>query len=469
MLKKNILAVLMLALLSSGAAWAADDMSWLDISGDYRFRADYLKGNIHDYRQADLTGVNPLGFPIASYSVKNDTLFLNRFGLNIKANAMEDVTVKARLLMYKVWGQETSTAVNGQYFADRAFGTNDGTVGHIPSDNTLRVDYAYATISNLFGAPMWFSVGRRPSTGGVPDNLRQNQEKIGTAGIPGIMVNYAFDGMTVGYAPDINALPGAYVKLCYGKGFDSGYVRTSGVTLKDTDFLGLNMAVIDSENLHAELQWQKGWNIFDMPSDGVASFGTTSPTENLGNIDWVGGVVTGKVAGLNLFASAARSQTDPNSSTLNNNGTPWGLLWTSTLAGGSGKDKKTGSAFYLGGRYDIAATKTKIGLEYNQGSKNWIGMIPSDDDIWTSKLGTRGHVTEVYVIQELNRAPISKKGKAWVKLGYQYYKFEYTGSNSWLGESTKISDLNASSPMNQQLLAAVKDAKDIYFTLDVQF
>ena len=70
--------------------------------------------------------------------------------------------------------------------------------------------------------------------------------------------------------------------------------RPRAATLKDTDFLGLNAAVIDTEKLHVELQYQKGWNIFDLPSDGA--FGFTAPTENLGDIDWVGGVVTGKLA-----------------------------------------------------------------------------------------------------------------------------------------------------------------------------
>jgi len=65
----------------------------------------------------------------------------------------------------------------------------------------VRVDYAYATVSNIYGQPLWFSVGRRPSTGGIPSNIRQNNEKMGTAGIPSLMVNYAFDGMTLGYAP----------------------------------------------------------------------------------------------------------------------------------------------------------------------------------------------------------------------------------------------------------------------------
>jgi hypothetical protein len=455
-MKKVFLAVLSMFLLTAGAA-AADDTSWLQIGGDYRFRYDMLKGTVPSYMDTGMiTGT--LG-PQNGYSVKNDALMLNRFGLNLKAEAMEDVTVKARLLMYKVFGHETSTPIQGQYFGDRAMGTNDGTVGHVPSDNALRVDYAYATVSNIFDAPAWFSVGRRPSTGGIPSNVRQNQEKMGTAGIPSIMVDYAFDGMTVGFAPDIEALPGAYAKLCYGKGFDSGFVNTTGTTLKDTDFLGFNVVPYDTDKMHIELQWQKGWNIFDMPSDGVSAFGTTGPSENLGDIDWIGGVITSKLGPLILFLSAAQSKTDPNSNTFFNNTTPWGLLWTGT------KESHTGTAVYLGGRYDIASTKTKIGAEYNHGSQYWIGMVPAADDIWTSKLGTRGSVYELYLIQELNRNPISKKGKAFVRLGYQYYKFDYTGSNFWIGAPTKMSDVAAV----PQILVPIKDAKDLYFTFDVQF
>jgi hypothetical protein len=170
----------------------------------------------------------------------------------------------------------------------------------------------------------------------------------------------------------------------------------------------------------------------------------------------------GKIADFNLFFSAAQSKTDPNDNTFMSNGQT-GLLWTGT------KESKTGTAFYLGGRYDIASTGTKIGLEYNEGSKNWIGMVPAGDDTWTSKLGTRGSVYEVYVIQELPNQPITKKGKAFFKLGYQYYKFDYTGSNFWIGAPVKISDLSASNPMTQQMLAPIEKATDIYLTFDVRF
>ena len=83
-------------------------------------------------------------------------------------------------------------------------------------------------------------------------------------------------------------------------------------------------------------------------------------------------------------------------------------------------------------------------LEYNYGSKNWITFVPAADDMWTTKLGTRGNVYEAYLIQEINLKPISSYlSKAFFRFGYQYYDFEYTGSNNWVGAPVKIADLAA--------------------------
>jgi hypothetical protein len=467
-MKKVILAVLSLLLLTAGMA-AAEESSWLEISGDYRFRFDSLKGDVKEYLQIIGTGSPmPATMPVNAYTAKNNSIMMNRFGLNLKANPMEDVTVKARLLMYKVWGHQSADPALDGFFADRfaAFGVHDGIAGHVPQDSILRADYAYATVSNVFDLPLWVSVGRRPSTEGIPSTYRQNQEKTGTAGIPSLMVNYAFDGFTIGYAPDIEALPGAYAKFCAGRGFDSGFRGGPNDTgIKDTDFYGLNAVPYDTEKLHVELQYQIGNNIFDRPSDGGV-------TTNLGDIDWYGGVVTTKMGNLNLFASAAVSTTDPNDNTtsfdVDGDGTP------DAMAGlgfnfGSPAESHTGNAFYVGARYDMSSTK--IGVEYNQGSKHWIGMVPAEDDIWTSKLGTRGSVYEVYIIQELKRKAVSKRGKAFVRLGYQYYDFKYTGSNNWIGEGAKIDNIDQD-PMNMnayQLMAPLDKAQDIYATFDVQF
>ncbi len=500
-------------------------LSWLEIGGDYRGRLDSLSGKVHDYVQYNPFCVSQsscISFPnspapgltttfLASgqpgFKAENDTLFTNRLGLNLKAKPIEDITVKVRLLMYKVWGHDTMTPVQGNFFADRAFGPFDGITGHVPSGNTLRVDQAYVTWTNIADQPVWFSIGRRPSTKGRPSNLRYNTEWIGTAGIPSLMVDYAFDGATFGVAPDIEFLPGAYAKICYGRGFDSGF-RTPANSIKDTDFLGLNVVPYQTENIHVELQWQKGFNIFTSPSDGFpqridtglmagdppsGSFieVITPVKTNLGDIQWLGGLITGKIdrlgpGTLNLFLSAAMSRTEPNNNLFElpfavitggpapiivNGG--FGLLYDDCdpqTPGGQCKKKRTGSAIYLGGRYDITSTGTKIGAEYNHGSKYWIGMVPAADDIWTSKLGTRGDVYEAYAIQELGwLKPITKKAKAFFRLGYQYYKFDYTGSNNWVGAPKNIDDLNTADPTKTQLLAPLKNAKNIYFSFDVQF
>jgi hypothetical protein len=473
-MKKVLLAVASMLLLTTGMAFAED--GGLQIDGDYRFKFDSLKGTVADYWKfsdaLSVMGGGP-GAVTKGYDVKNDTLMTNRLGLNLKATPLEDLSVKARLVMYKVWGHQTSTPGDGSFFADRAMGPNDGTTSHVPQDSTLRADYAYTTLSNIGDMPLWFSVGRRPSTGGVPTNIKDNREKTGTGGIPAIMVDYAFDGMTVGFAPDIEIMPGMYTKLCYGKGFDSGFQNTTGTTLKDTDFLGLNAALYDTDNLHVEVQYQKGWNIFDAPSDGSDLTGPVS--HNLGDIDWIGAVVMGKVAGFNLFISAAQSKSDPNDQlfTIDSDGDGIpdmgvaGLLYDAAALGGV-KESHTGTAVYLGGRYDIASTGTKIGAEYNQGSKYWVGMVPAGDDIWTSKLGTRGSVYEVYIIQELQNKALTKKGQAFFKLGYQSYKFDYTGSNNWVGAPKKISEL-PNSPANGQMLVPIEKATDLYLTFDVRF
>jgi len=438
-----------------------DDKSlgrWLTIGGDYRFRIDSLKGDVAPH--TPFTGVPPtfFGAPTNGYTTRNDALMTNRFGLNLKAKATQDVTVTTRLLMYKTSGNQTADATNAGFFADRS-SVLDGSIGHVPSDNTLRVDQVYATWNNIAGQPIWFSVGRRPSTGGSPTHLRQNGERPGSAGVPGLVVDYAFDGMTLGWAPDIDALPGAFAKVCYGRGFEAGFDSRNSV--HDTDMLGVQIVPIDTDPLRIDLQWNRGFNIFDNPN---------SVQTNLGDMDWyeLGVLSTLKRIGsgdLTLFASAGMSVTHPNGNVAP--GSPFGLLTGDFNTGPGAADDKTGYGVYAGARYDFTPTATKLGVEYNYGSKNWMPFDPAADDMWTSKLGTRGNVYEAYVIQELKLQPISSYlSKVFFRLGYQYYDFQYTNSNNWVGAPTKISDLTAA---NMQYLAPLKKAQDIYATFEVKF
>lgn len=473
--------------------------SWLTIGGDYRFRIDSLKGKVHDYMQYNATAnYGPVPSPygnmyfrstsVSGYTAKNDSIMFNRFRLKLNARVTENIELRSRLVMYKTWGHETTNPVTGSFFADRT-SVFDGSIGHVPQDNTLRVDYAYATWTNIFDTPIWFSIGRRASVEGIPTTVRQNTAKIGTAGVAGLLIDYSFDGLTLGVAPYIEQLPGFYAKVCYGRGYDSGF-RTdqAGYSYtEDTDFVGIFVDPIYTDNLNIELNYVRGMNIFSGFPDSMTST-TSSTSTNLGDIDLYGANLIGKIedvgpGDLNFFISGAISRTHPNDNLYSlpfywidadGDGAQdagetdqvgsYGLLYD-----GGNKKSHTGNAIYIGARYDFKKTGTKIGLEYNRGSKYWLTFTPAADDLWTSKLGTRGSVYEAYIIQELPETPIAKLGKAFFRLGYQYYKFKYTGSNNWIGEPKKIDDLNTTNPMLTQVLAPLKSAHDIYLTFDVAF
>ena len=232
--------------------------------------------------------------------------------------------------------------------------------------------------------------------------------------------------------------------------------------------VGVALVPIDTDAVRVWTQWNRGMNIFDAPKMTNTYFGNTMPKTNLGDIDWVGAGVMGALrkvgpGDLNYFVDLGMSKTRPN----NNVSSQFGFqgLLTGAFFDPEAPSNKTGNAVYLGLRYDLPS-KTKIGFEYNHGTKNWITFAPSAADMWTSKLGTRGNVYEAYLIQELDGKPISSIGaKSFFRLGFQYYDFQYTGSNNWVGAPVKISSLNG----NMMTTVPLAKAFNAYATLEVRF
>jgi len=507
---------------------------WLTVGGDYRFRVDSLQGETKTFTDVTATfanaqntlqgeffanpaapsSLNPgwttaqalsglMGFSqgmsrvqtydqanaflganaamagamgafaatVPAYKPNNNSLYSNRFGIDLNAKATQDVSVTARLQMYKVFGsQDESSIVNSgsaPFFSDRV-GVFDGTLSHVPSNSYLNVDRVYATWSNIADKEIWFSVGRRPTTNGAPSNLRLNNPRPGNGGTPSLLIDYAFDGMTLGYAPDIDGLPGAYGKFCYGRGFESGFSKFAGNSLVDTDMVGFSVVPIDTDPLRVWLMWDRGINIFDAPTMSNTYFGNTAAKVNLGDIDWfgLGAMSTIKKVGpgdLTVFGDWGMSKTHPN----NNVSAQFGFqgLMTGSFFSPEAPTSKTGTAVYLGMRYDLPS-KTKIGLEYNHGSKDWITFAPASDDMWTSKVGTRGDVVEAYLIQELDKAPVSSFfSRAFFRLGVQHYNFNYTGSNNWVGAPVETSSVNG----QMMTTTPLQSATDIYATFEVKF
>jgi len=112
----------------------------------------------------------------------------------------------------------------------------------------------------------------------------------------------------------------------------------------------------------------------------------------------------------------------------------------------------------------------KVGAEYNYGSEYWVAFTPAADDIYMSKLATRGQVFELYTIWDIPAGEaISQFGRAFIRLGYQHYEYDYSGSGDW---NMKPYDLSsASDKMSLQMMGMdpVESADQIYLTFEAYF
>ncbi|MBI5408010.1 MAG: DUF3373 family protein [Nitrospirae bacterium] len=432
----------------------ASEISRFTLSGDYRFRVDSVRVKFpaqHTY----------MGFGSdESFTAKNDSIMTHRFRFNISAQATEHIGFVGRLAMFKVGGGQTSTSLSSGN--DPMFGIFphngmlfDGNTGHLATDNVLRVDRAYVNWASM---PFAFSVGRRPSTGGPPTHLRQNTERDG---VPlGLGIDYAFDGVVAGYFH--NKPISGNLKLCYGRGFESGFKGVASSKVDDVDFFGFNWEADDSgKNLFLQLQGFKAFDLMDVPE--IQSFvnQTRFPSTNLGDLYHLTGLLMHKFKNVDWFISSGLSKTDPKAQSA----AGFGSLLTDP--GDPDLDPKTGYALYAGLRVPITQLRSKMGLEYNYGSKNWVTLTPASDDLISSKLATRGSVYEAYWIWDIPDKPISRFAKAFIRIGYQYYDFDYSGSGLWLGEPKKTSEINTTTV--KPLFPAAKSMQDIYASFDVYF
>jgi len=249
------------------------------LNGDFRSRLDYYYAEATD-------GTDYL----------NETSFTNRFRLNMRVGVTENVEFKGRLAMYKAWGEAPLLIQDGFPF--------DGNSTRTPTnDNALRVDRAFVNYNNIGGAPIWFSIGRRPTTDGNPANIRMNSDE--RSGTPLIM-DYAFDGISMGYAYKwAGDIGDGRVRVCYGRGFEDGLQNKDGQLgningIDDTDFMGMSWDILQQGDRFLYAQSFLAANIPNFAGD------------NNGNILHSGATYMDKIAGLNYFVAGGWSRTYPN-------------------------------------------------------------------------------------------------------------------------------------------------------------
>jgi ribosomal protein L29 len=446
------------------AAW--DLAARVQLFGDFRARGDWYK---NDLVTTPLENpLNPgLGFADDD-EMENTSIFTNRFRLNMRVKATENVDFKGRLAMYKAWGTNTLPP-NVTQFGYPSF---DGTSTREPSDSILRVDRAFVNWYNIGGQPIWFSVGRRPTTDGPASQLRMGlNERMAT---PTAYMDWPFDGATLGYAYanlfGWQDAPGR-IRFCYGRGFENGlqYDATSA-DLNDTDFAGISWDIYNKGNRLVYLQSYMIYNAFNYPEfndsgtnlyydDLFKAIGYANGRENVGDVLHTSGVYMDKWEKLNYFVSAGWSRTMPDDDTG---------MFNDVFSGVKNTDDEDGYNIWIGARYDMDDLGLKFGLEYNHGSQYWIGMTPGHDDMYSAKLATRGDVYEAYLIWDLPTGEaISKFAKTFMRFGYQHYDYDYSGGSDW---NFKPYDLDDAVALQwATMMPTIESADQVYVTFEVYF
>jgi hypothetical protein len=236
--------------------------------------------------------------------------------------------------------------------------------------------------------------------------------------------------------------------------------------IDDTDFIGLSWDILKKGD---RFLYAQSFLAANMPEYGP--FGTPpnmyiAPTfDNNGDIQHSGLMYMDKYAGLNFFVTGGWSRTNPNENGMFND--PFSPT-------GANTDSENGYHAHVGIRYDIDSAGLKLGAEWNYGSQYWIGFTPGHDDLYASKIAARGNVYEVYGIYDLPMGQaISKYAKTFMRLGYQHYEYDYSGSNDWnmapydLSDSADLAKLTLLNGMMGY--DPVESADQIYLTLEVAF
>ena len=137
---------------------------------------------------------------------------------------------------------------------------------------------------------------------------------------------------------------------------------------------------------------------------------------------------------------------------------------------GPNTSSENGYLFYAGVRYDFDDIGLKLGAEYNYGSQYWIAFTPAADDIYQSKLAARGQVFELYTIYDIPAGEaISQYGRAFIRLGYQYYDYAYAGSGDWNMYPYDLDSDMDLMKLQGMGLDPVDDAHQIYLTFEAFF
>ncbi|HMA84625.1 MAG TPA: DUF3373 family protein [Desulfosalsimonadaceae bacterium] len=425
--------------------------------------------------------------PPDEYDVDNDIIYTNKLRMDMKAQVNRKLSFRGRLAAYKVFGDSTGVKFNQGSLGDV---TLDGNTSSLPHGDTIHMERAYFVYNNdLQNVPISLSVGRRPSTQGPPMEYR-NYALVGGSPLSTI-INWQFDGASLTFGmEDVTGIPGASFKICYGVGFEDDWGNASSLNyskadLEDVHMLGFIVDLFDNGNTSAMFNYAHAWDVTDgftglsvMPftiapedrnGDGTAEYyfeannggfiSRLEPSTNIGDWDAASLLLRSKIPTPNdqidWFLAGSYSHTDPSKVSEN----PFfNLMGMGLLSSNGDLESRDGYSIY-GGVICPMPLNARLGLEYNWGSKYWFNFTGAEDSLIGSKLATRGEVYEAYYIQ-----PVMARN-FFLKLGGQFYDYEYTGSGNPIGKPVEIDDTTAFDTINP----VIDKVWNAYLSATVQF
>ncbi len=388
-----------------------DNLKW-DV--DFRTQVDNIQ-----YKHAD------------GSKSKNNALMTNRLWLGMGYKADDNSSFHGKLSYNKAFGD---TADHDQSNTNPGYADFDWVTNENATDNTIKLKEAYWLYTNntFFGTdvPWTASVGRRPSTDGLPINLRNDQKENSPLSH---VVDVEFDGFSFRFDTEmVTGFRGSWFKICAGRGLSNATPRFDFVgdayaedesKNVDVDLLGIIAVPYDDGQYSVHTNYARAWNLIGFDGQSLYDYQTNNiePSfKDVGNIDYatvlfktegIGNGISDYLDDTIAFASLAMSKTNPDA---------LGMLGS--------LESETGTSVWLGlnAPCPISPDDSRIGLEWNKGSKYWRSMTYGEDTYAGSKIATRGQAWEVYRNQKLTDA-LS------FGVSYVYMQYDYTGSNSFFG------------------------------------
>ena len=345
----------------------------------------------------------------------------NRFVLHMVQQPVKNLVFKGQIVVNKYFGQNN-------HIDDSSYNNYDWFATVTPDDDILRLREAnfiyFGSLTDSISTT--FSIGRRPSLDGNPGYIREGNKK--PASPTSHNINMEFDGFSWGFRLEkITGIEGMNFKICGGRGYSNAYGKynfTSGGQIISTpaaenktdtpnmDMLGFIWKAYDDSQYKISINYAKAVNLLGSNKAGAfQDVGDMITSALTFEANGIGDEINDFLDDARFFASYAQSTTLPK-----------------TGAGGmlGSTDSQTGSSMWAGFEWEFLED-TRVGIEYNRGSRYWRSFTYGEDTLIGSKLAARGEATELYVNRKLVGNYLS------IQLRHTQINYDYTGSDMFFG------------------------------------